>query len=157
MTLRVLSIGKTNIAYVKDGTGLFLNRLKHYVKLSWEELADVKNAAQLKPIDLKRIEGELILGKLKPGDVLVLLDETGNNMDSLAFANWLENKMMHAPKDFVFVIGGAYGFSDEVYKRSDFKISLSKMTFNHQLVRLIFAEQLYRAFTIQRGEPYHHA
>jgi len=157
MTLRILSIGKTNIRYVNEGIEQFLNRLKHYVKLSWEELPDAKNAAQLSNASLKKAEGNLILSKLKTGDLLILLDETGKSMTSVEFAEWLEHKSMHAAKDMVFVVGGAYGFSDEVYTRADFKLSLSKMTFNHQLIRLVFAEQLYRAFTIQRGEPYHHS
>lgn len=157
MTLRILSIGKTNIRYVNEGIDQFLNRLKHYVKLSWEELPDVKNSTQLSIASLKKAEGEVILSKLKAGDLLILLDEAGKSMTSTEFAEWIEHRSMHAAKDMVFAVGGAYGFSDEVYKRADFKLSLSEMTFNHQLIRLIFAEQLYRAFTILRGEPYHHS
>lgn len=120
------------------------------------EIPELKNVSALSRDQIKSREGELILKNLKPSDDVILLDERGKEYRSVEFAAELEKKMAGSGKDIVFVIGGAYGFSEAVYKRADGKISLSKMTFSHQLVRTIFAEQLYRAFTIMRGEPYHH-
>lgn len=145
------------MSFVQDAINEYFKRIQHYAKVSWEEFPDIKQRKNLSREEIKRKEGALILGKLNAGDQLVLLDERGKSFGSVKFAEWLAHQMMHAGKDVVFVIGGAYGFSDEVYSRSNSKLSLSKMTFSHQVVRALFAEQLYRAFTIQRGEPYHHA
>lgn len=142
---------------MKSGIDEYLRRLQRYTKVQWEELPDVKKVDRSDEPVLKRREGELILSKTTTGDLLVLLDEGGKSFDSVEFAQWLNHKMLHSSRDIVFVIGGAYGFSDEVYARADAKLSLSKMTFSHQIIRVIFAEQLYRAFTILKGEPYHHA
>lgn len=157
MTIRIFSIGKTNFAFIRSGIDEYLKRMQRYAKIRWEELPDVKNVDRGDESVLKRREGELILSKIASGDVLVLLDERGKSFDSMEFAQWLNRNMTHSTKDIVFVIGGAYGFSEEVYARADARLSLSKMTFSHQIIRVIFAEQLYRAFTILRGEPYHHA
>jgi len=116
----------------------------------------VKNSNKLSPEELKKKEGEMILSKIENGDVLILLDENGKNFSSREFSKVIEQQMVNATKHLFFLIGGAFGFSDEVYQRANQKISLSKMTFSHQLVRLVFAEQLYRAFTIIKGEKYHH-
>jgi 23S rRNA (pseudouridine1915-N3)-methyltransferase len=156
MSIRILSIGKTNIPFVKDGIDEYLKRLKHYAKVSWEELPDVKNSKKISTDQLKREEGKLFLGKLNTGDFIILLDENGQQQSSVEFSIWLENKAIHTAKDIIFIIGGAYGFSEELYATAGAKLSLSKMTFSHQIIRSIFVEQLYRAFTIQRGEPYHH-
>lgn len=145
------------MSFVREGIDEYLKRIQHYAKVQWEEIPDIKQRKNLSHDQIKSKEAELILGKLKQGDQLILLDERGKQHSSVEFANWLEHQMMHAGKDLVFVVGGAYGFADSVYNRSQSKLSLSKMTFSHQIVRALFAEQLYRAFTIQRGEPYHHA
>ena len=156
MRIRTLSIGKTNVDYIKDGIEQFNSRITKYCKYEWEEIPDVKNRAKLPKADLKKEEGKLILKRLQPGERLILLDENGKGFSSLKFSSWLNNSINIQAKNICFVIGGAYGFSDEVYARAEVKIALSPMTFNHQIIRLLFAEQLYRAFTIIRGEPYHH-
>lgn len=156
MRIRTLSIGKTNTEFVKVGINEYNKRIGRYIKYEWEELPDVKNAARLPKSNLKTEEGKLILKRLETGERLILLDEGGKKYSSVQFAKWLEQCVNLQAKDICFVIGGAYGFSDEVYERAEGKISLSAMTFNHQIIRLIFTEQLYRAFTIIRGEPYHH-
>ena len=143
--------------FVEAGLKLYLDRLKHYHKISWEELSDVKKIDRKNVELLKQKEGELILSKLDNTETLILLDEGGKEFTSVKFANWINKKLVHSGGNLVFVIGGAYGFSEEVYSRAIEKISLSQMTFSHQIIRIIFAEQLYRAFTILRGEPYHHA
>lgn len=143
--------------FVKKALDLYLNRIKHYHKISWEELPDVKKIDRKKTDLLKQKEGELILSKIESNETIVLLDENGKNQTSVQFADWMNNKLVYASGNLVFVIGGAYGFSDEVYQRSREKISLSTMTFSHQIIRAIFTEQLYRAFTIMKGEPYHHS
>ena len=135
---------------------MYVSRLKHYVPFEMVEIPELKNVSALTKDQIKTKEGELILKLLKPSDDVVLLDEHGREFRSIEFAEELRCKMTRAGKDIVFVIGGAYGFSPEVYSRAVSKISLSKMTFSHQIVRTIFAEQLYRAFTIIKGEPYHH-
>ena len=156
MSIRILSIGKTNIPFVKDGVETILTGLNNNTKLGGNELPDVKNQKKLSVDQLKKEEGKLFMGKLNPGDFVILLDENGQQQSSIEFSQWLEKKVMHTAKDIVFIIGGAYGFSEELYAVTGAKLSLSKMTFSHQIIRSIFAEQLYRAFTIQRGEPYHH-
>ena len=156
MRLSLLTVGKTDVAWVKEGLELYVSRLGHYVPFSVVEIPELKKASSLSKDQIKAREGELILSKLKPSDDVILLDEHGREFSSVEFSKSLEEKLSRASRDVVFVIGGAYGFSPEVYSRADSKISLSRMTFSHQMVRAIFAEQLYRAFTIMKGEPYHH-
>lgn len=152
----MLTVGKTDFKWVKDGIDLYTSRLRHYVPFSITEIPELKNAASLSREQIKSREGGLIMKNLKPSDEAILLDEHGKEYTSIEWARILEDKTARSGRDIVFVIGGAYGFSDEVYSRADGKISLSRMTFSHQIVRAIFLEQLYRAFTIIRGEPYHH-
>ncbi len=156
MKITLLTVGKTDVKWVREGLELYSSRLIHYVPFSLVEIPELKNVSALSQVQIKGREGELILKHLKPADELVLLDEHGREFRSIEFADFIEGRMSRSSRDLVFVIGGAYGFSQEVYFRADSKISLSKMTFSHQMVRTIFAEQLYRAFTIMRGEPYHH-
>lgn len=131
--------------------------MQRYAKVHWDELADVKNVDRQDEAVLKKKEGELILSRITDSDMLVLLDENGKTFSSVEFAGWLDRSLSGSFKNLVFVVGGAYGFSEPVYTRANMKLSLSKMTFSHQIVRALFAEQLYRAFTIRKGEPYHHA
>lgn len=156
MKITLLTVGKTDIKWVKEGLEMYSSRLKHYVNFDVVEIPELKNVSALTKEQIKEKEGELILKHIKANDSLVLMDERGKEYRSIQFAAMLEDRMIRGGKDMVFVIGGAYGFSEAVYSRTDDKISLSKMTYSHQLVRTIFAEQLYRAFTIIRGEPYHH-
>ena len=156
MKITFLTVGKTDIKWVSDGLENYAARLKHYVPFSIVEIPELRNVSALSREQIKEREGELILKNLRPSDYVILLDERGQEYRSLEFAHMLEEKMSRTGKDIVFIVGGAYGFSEAVYARADHKISLSRMTFSHQLVRTVFAEQLYRAFTIMRGEPYHH-
>jgi len=156
MRITLLTVGKTDIAWVKAGLDMYVSRISHYVPFVTDEIPELKNVASLSREQIKEKEGALLLRHVKPSDYVVLLDEHGRKFRSLEFASWLEDRMSRAGANIIFIIGGAYGFSDEVYSRADFRISLSDMTFSHQMVRTIFAEQLYRAFTIIRGEPYHH-
>ncbi len=156
MKMTLITVGKTDVHWVKEGLELYRSRLVHYVQFSVNEIPELKNVSSLSKEQIKSREGELILSMVKTSDDVILLDEHGKEFRSLDFASWLQNKMSCSGRDIVFVIGGAYGFSDAVYSRANSKISLSAMTFSHQMVRTIFAEQLYRAFTIMKGEPYHH-
>ena len=156
MKIVLLTVGKTDVSWVKSGLDVYVSRLKHYIPFDICEIPELKNASALSKDQIKRKEGELILKNLKPSDDVILLDEHGKEYRSLEFAQELEKKISRGGKDVIFVIGGAYGFSEAVYERADGKLSVSKMTYSHQLVRTIFAEQLYRAFTIMKGEPYHH-
>ena len=156
MKISLLTVGKTDVKWVKEGLDLYCSRLSHYVPFSIQEIPELKSVSALTRDQIKSREGELILKCIKPSDEVILLDERGKEYRSVEFASMLEEKLSRGARDIVFVIGGAYGFSSEVYARCDSKMSLSKMTFSHQMVRTIFAEQLYRAFTIMRGEPYHH-
>lgn len=156
MKLTLLTVGKTDIRWVRDGLDMYASRLRHYVPFDVVEIPELKNVSAFSKEQIKVKEGELILKNVKPSDYLVLMDEHGKEFRSIEFAKEISEKMARMGRDMVFVIGGAYGFCDKVYERADGKISLSKMTFSHQLVRTIFAEQLYRAFTIIKGEPYHH-
>ena len=135
---------------------MYASRISHYGPFSVTEIPELKNVSALSVDQIKKKEGDLILKHIRPQDELVLLDERGQRRTSLAFASWLQDRLSRSGRDMVFVVGGAYGFATEVYNRADASISLSEMTFSHQIVRTIFAEQLYRAFTIIRGEPYHH-
>ena len=156
MKITLLTVGKTDVRWVREGLDLYVSRLKHYVSFSLTEIPELKNVSALSQEQIKEREGSLILAAVKPSDAVYLLDEHGRQFRSVEFARFLEERMSRGGRDLVFVIGGAYGFSKEVYDRSDGRVSLSQMTFSHQMVRTIFAEQLFRAFTILRGEPYHH-
>ena len=156
MNLTLLTVGKTDVKWVKEGLELYASRLTHYVPFTLTEIPELKKVSALSRQQIMQKEGELILKHLTPGDHLILLDEHGREFRSLEFADYVEHLLFMGGKNLVFVVGGAYGFSDEVYARAHSKISLSRMTFSHQMVRIIFAEQLYRAFTILKGEPYHH-
>lgn len=156
MKICLLVIGKTDEAYLQKGIEIFLKRIPHYISFEMKIIPDIKNSKNLSEDQQKEKEGDLILQQLSSSDELVLLDEQGIENSSVEFARFLEKKMLSGIKRLFFVIGGPYGFSRQVYSRSNGKMSLSRMTFSHQMVRLIFAEQLYRAMTILKGEPYHH-
>jgi len=156
MRITLIESGKTRDPFIKEGVDLFKKRVVRYVPFSIETLPDLKNTRNLTMKEVQEQEGKLLLKRIKPGDYIVLLDEQGREFHSIGFAEYL-NGLEGRIKHLSFVIGGPYGFSEEVYKRADAKFSLSKLTFSHQLVRLIFMEQLYRAYTILKGEPYHHA
>lgn len=155
MKFMLLVVGKTvekhYIAAIED----YLQRIRHYISFDIEVIPELKNTKSLSTGQIKEKEGELIVKALQPGDVPVLLDERGKEFRSIEFAAWIERKM-HTAKRLVFIIGGAYGFSQAVYQAAQEKISLSKMTFSHQMIRLIFVEQLYRAMSILNNSPYHH-
>lgn len=157
MKIVLLVIGKTDAGYFVEAIREYANRLVHYLPFEIQVIPDIKNVRNLSETQQKEKEGELILKTLQAGDYLVLLDEKGKEFTSVQFAAYLEKKMQAVPKRLVFVVGGPYGFSEAVYGASCEKISLSKMTFSHQMIRLIFVEQIYRAMTIIAGEPYHHA
>ena len=149
-------VGKTNTKYLVEGEKKYEKRLKHYTKFEEIIITDVKQSVKLSENELKKKESKLILGKLENSDHVILLDDKGKSYSSVEFANFLQQKMNSSLKSLVFVVGGAFGFSDEVYQRANSKLSLSKMTFSHQMIRMIFKEQLYRGFSILRGEKYHH-
>lgn len=155
MKIRVLSIGKTSTPFIKEGVAFYLKRLEHYCRLEYVELPDVPQKGLTTEAG-KIKEAELILKNLKPEDVLVLLDEKGTEYTSRGFANFLQKKMNAGTRSLVFVVGGAFGFSKELYAKADNTLSFSQMTFPHELIRLFVAEQLYRAHTILKGENYHH-
>lgn len=157
MKVELLWIGKSVGNHVIDGIREFEKRISHYHGFEIREIPHLKNIDRLKPFEVKRKEADLILSKLNADDFVVLLDENGKLMTSVVFADFIQQKMLQSIKKVLFVIGGAYGFDDLLYKRSNFKLSLSPMTFSHQLIRVIFLEQLYRANTIIRNEPYHNA
>jgi len=150
-----LAIGKTDKDFVKKGFEEYAKRLKRYVQFEFIVIPDIKNAKNLNRESQKSKEGELLKEKFRGGHV-ILLDENGKSYSSLDFAGFIEKMLMTGVKNLIFVIGGPYGFSDEVYNSCQGKMSISKMTFSHQMIRMIFAEQLYRSFTIIKGEPYHH-
>lgn len=154
MRILLLTMGKTDIRWVAEGLEMYSSRLVHYVPFSVKELPELKGAGSLRPEQIKQKEGEALLKAIKPADTVILLDERGEEFTSKQFAERM-GKYLQAGKDVVFVVGGAYGFSPSMYERAQAKLSLSKMTCSHQLVRTVFAEQLYRAFTILKGEPYH--
>lgn len=156
MTIKLFAIGKTDSSPLRQLISEYEARLKHYVKFELEIIPDIKNPKHLSEAQQKEKEGEFILKKINATDVLILLDENGKQYSSVDFSNYLQKKMNSGIKQLVFVIGGPYGFSDSVYQKAQGKISFSKMTFSHQMVRLFATEQLYRAFTILRNEPYHH-
>lgn len=156
MNIELIVVGKTDMKEVEALVTMYTKRLNHYVKFAITTLADVRNTRKLSEAEQKRLEGEQILKLISDADHLMLLDEHGAELRSIEFAEMLQRRMSAGTKRLVFVIGGPYGFSDAVYQRANSKLSLSKMTFSHQIVRAIFTEQLYRAFTILKNEPYHH-
>ncbi len=156
MKITFLLTGKTNEKYLESGIDIFHKRLKHYVNFEIITIPDLKNTKNLSTESQNQKEGELILNKLSNPDFVVLLDDKGKEYTSVDFSKFINKHQVNSTKHLVFVIGGAYGFSLGVYKRANTKFSLSKMTFSHQMVRLIFVEQLYRSYTILKGEPYHH-
>jgi 23S rRNA (pseudouridine1915-N3)-methyltransferase len=156
MKITLLVIGKTDASYIQKGMDIYMKRLKHYVNFNVEVIPDIKKGKNTGEILQKKKEGELILSKLTPGKELHLFDERGKTYSSKGFAQLINQKMLNSVKEMVFVVGGPYGFSDEVQEKAISKISLSKLTFSHQMVRLLCVEQIYRAFTILKGEPYHH-
>ena len=156
MKIKLLAIGKTDDKSLIQLIDNYQKRLKHYIKFEFEIINDIKNVKNLSESQQKEKEGELILTKLQNTDQMVLLDDKGKDFTSIEFSKYLQKKMNSGIKQLVLVIGGPYGFSDAVYKKANGKISLSKMTFSHQMIRLFIVEQLYRGFTILRNEPYHH-
>ena len=156
MTVELIVIGKTDSKEIAALVEMYARRVNFYCKFAVTALPDVRNTRNLTVKQQRTAEGEAILRQTTDGDYVVLLDERGEEMRSVEFAYWLKKRMNSGVKRLVLVIGGPYGFSDEVYRRADAKLSLSRMTFSHQIVRAIFAEQIYRAFTILNNEPYHH-
>lgn len=156
MNIELIVVGKTDMKEVEALVAMYSKRLNHYVRFAITTLADVRNTRKLSEAEQKRLEGEAILRLINDSDHVTLLDEHGAELRSIEFADLIQRRMSSGVKRLVFVIGGPYGFSDAVYSRSNSKLSLSKMTFSHQIVRAIFTEQLYRAFTILKNEPYHH-
>lgn len=152
----LLTVGKTDIKAIATEINNYTKRIAHYLPFSVEEVPDIKNIKKLSQKMQKQKEGEVILNRLRPNDYVVLLDEGGLIFCSNEFAQYMEKKKNNVAKRIVFIVGGPYGFSDAVKTRANEKISLSKMTFTHQMVRLVFVEQLYRAMTILNNEPYHH-
>ncbi|WP_297069168.1 23S rRNA (pseudouridine(1915)-N(3))-methyltransferase RlmH [uncultured Duncaniella sp.] len=156
MKIVIIAVGKTSTDYVARGVEEFLKRANRYVGVELTVIPDVKSSKALTEDAQKQQEGRAILAALQPGDVVTLLDERGKELTSREFSGLIERRMIQGIKRLVFVIGGPYGFAREVYERADDKLSLSRMTFTHEMVRLFFTEQIYRAMTIMRGEPYHH-
>lgn len=156
MKITFLTVGKTEDAYLKEGIDKYVKRLKHYTKLELAEIPELKNTKALSPEQQKAKEAELILKKITPLDFVILMDERGSEFTSTQFAAYINKKEVTTSANLIFIIGGPYGFDTSVYQRANDKISLSRMTFSHQMVRLFFVEQLYRAYTIMKGEPYHH-
>jgi 23S rRNA (pseudouridine1915-N3)-methyltransferase len=156
MKVKLICIGKTGKKFLEEGENEYMQRVQHYVQIERIEIPDLKNARKLTFEQIKQMEGKEILSKVGSGEQLILLDERGGVLSSVEFANFIQQRFNAGGKALVFVIGGAYGFSSEVYEAAQAKISLSKMTFSHQMIRMIFFEQLYRAMTILKGEPYHH-
>jgi len=156
MKITLLTIGKTEDSYLKDGIDKYLSRLKHYIKFEITEIPELKNTKALSQEQQKVKEAELIFKNTATTDHIILLDERGSELNSVQFSAMLNKKMIASVQNLVFIIGGPYGFDESIYKRANDKLSLSRMTFSHQMVRLFFVEQVYRAFTILKGEPYHH-
>lgn len=156
MKIELLLVGKTDASYLVDAVNEYTKRLQHYIPFEVSVIADIKNARNLSREQQKEKEGELIGKYVQAGDHVVLLDERGKEFTSMGFASYLEKKMHVVNKRLIFVVGGPYGFSEKIYAIAPERISLSKMTFSHQMIRLFFTEQLYRAMTILNHEPYHH-
>ncbi len=157
MKLELWMIGKTNKGYLKEGLAEYEKRVKRYLPFSMEVLPDIKKAGKLSVSQLKEKEGDLLLERLKNEDCLILLDENGQQFSSEEFARYMEKLLTQSHRRVIFQIGGAYGFSEKVYQKAQKKLALSKMTFSHQMIRLFFLEQLYRAMTILKNEPYHNS
>jgi len=156
MNIKLIVVGKTDKSYFSEAENEYLNRLKHYIKVNYITIPELKKTKNLSTAQITTKEGELILKHLNPTDDVWLMDEKGKQKTSVQFSDFLQKKMNQGIKDLVFIIGGAYGFSDEIYAKYPSKFSLSNMTFSHQMIRLFFVEQLYRANTILKNEPYHH-
>ena len=156
MKIYLYQIGKTSFSFVREGEKMYIERINRFTKFEQVTIPSLKKGNKLSEGDIKKREGELILQKISSKDYLVLLDDKGKSYTSLAFAEYIKDKQNYLPNNLIFLIGGAYGFSAAVYQRADAKISLSKMTFSHQIIRIVFLEQLYRAFSIIKGGPYHH-
>ena len=156
MNVELIVVGKTDMKEVEALVAMYTERINHYVRFAITTIADVRNTRKLSEAEQKRLEGEAILRLINDSDHVALLDEHGAELRSIEFAELMQRRMSSGVKRLVYIIGGPYGFSDAVYQRANSKLSLSKMTYSHQLVRAIFTEQLYRAFTILKNEPYHH-
>jgi 23S rRNA (pseudouridine1915-N3)-methyltransferase len=156
MKIIFITVGKTEDAYLKEGIEKYVKRLKHYTKLEMADIPELKNTKALTEDQQKAKEAELILKKITPQDHVILLDENGMELTSVQFANYINKRSVSSSANLIFIVGGPYGFHQSVYERANDKISLSRMTFSHQMVRLFFVEQLYRAYSIIKGEPYHH-
>ena len=156
MKIKLICVGGTGKQFLKEGEMHYIDRLKHYISFERIEIPDIKQAKNLSQSQIKQKEGEQILTKISSNENVYLLDEKGKSYNSVVFAEFLQKQFNRGGQSIVFIIGGPYGFSDEVYKRSIGLVSLSKMTFSHQMIRIFFIEQLYRAMTILKGEPYHH-
>lgn len=157
MKIECWCIGKTAERYLDEGIQKYARKLPHYLPFEWTVLPDIRQAGKLKPEQLKNKEAELVLGRLKPQDGLFILDERGKQRSSEELALWIDQQLQAPYRRIIFLIGGAFGFDDSIYQRANGKLSLSKMTFSHQMVRLFWLEQLYRAMTILRNEPYHNS
>lgn len=156
MKIRVITVGKTAEKYLVTGIKEYEKRLSRFISFSWDEIPDISSRGKTSIQELKDKEGELILKKIKTSDIVVLFDAEGTQFSSKGFYNWFEKKALSGVSSITFVVGGAYGFSDLVYVRANQKISFSKMTFSHQMIRLILIEQIYRAYSIKHNLPYHH-
>jgi len=156
MKITLLFTGKTKPGYIDQGISDYSSRINHYISLEIIDIQDIKKAKGWPQEKVMEFEGEKILGRIRPEDYVILLDERGKQINSLELAGLLEDKMLQPVKNLVFVTGGAFGFARTVYDRANMLLSVSKMTFSHQVIRFLFLEQLYRAFTIIKGQPYHH-
>jgi 23S rRNA (pseudouridine1915-N3)-methyltransferase len=156
MKIKLLTIGKTEENYLRDGVEFYVKKLEHYFPFEYEELPALKQTKNLNFSEQKKREGEILFKKISPSDFVILLDERGKQYSSVEFSDFLQQKLSQNSKQILFIIGGAYGFSEEIYQRKNHSLSLSSMTFSHQMVRIIFLEQLYRGASILRNEPYHH-
>lgn len=156
MNVKLITIGKTSVSFLIEGEAEYQKRLKHYMRFERIDLNDLKASQKTSQKEIRKKEGDLLLSKLTPNDIVVLLDEKGTQMNSIQLAKWFEKKTISGARYVVFVIGGAFGFDNAVYDRANEKISLSNLTFSHQMVRLFFLEQLYRISSILKGEKYHH-
>lgn len=156
MKFKLICVGKTEESYLKEGEQIYLERLKHYCKTEKIEIPELKNVKKLSKEQIKIEEGKLILSKIENQDQIILLDENGKDFNSVEFSEFIQKKLNQGGKSICFIVGGAFGFSEDIYQKAQGKINLSSMTFSHQMVRLFFLEQLYRAQTILKGEPYHH-
>ncbi|WP_111683978.1 23S rRNA (pseudouridine(1915)-N(3))-methyltransferase RlmH [Winogradskyella tangerina] len=154
--IKLIAIGKTDNNHLQSLIDDYQKRLGHYIRFEFEIIPDLKKVKHLSEAQQKEKEGDLIINKIQKSDVVILLDENGKQLDSVAFSGYLQKHLNSGIKTLIFIIGGPYGFSDQLYQRANGKLGLSKMTFSHQMVRLFFIEQLYRGFTILRNEPYHH-